>query len=198
MTLRSRLALGLISIAIILVIPLLIAVRSLDGLHRDARELQRGEFAASLLLGRLRESLYDLRRQELRLGVIPDTTARNAVATTIAEISRLADSLQRYQLPAAAANVKNAVHQIAEWGPREYEAALSGRGHTADTISKTHIVPSLDSADVGVRAAEADLRERTSARLDRSASAIQNTKTAAIASPRPVPTADAEPWLSAW
>jgi signal transduction histidine kinase len=182
MTLRSRLALGLVSIAIILVIPLLIAVRSLDGLHRDARDLQHEEFAASLLLGGLRESLADLRRQEIRLGVAPDTAARNAVATRIAEVSRLADSLDGYQLSSAAAKVRTAVHQIAQWGPLEYEAARSDRGHKADTISATYIVPALDSADLGMRAAERNLRERTSARLDRSASAILHTKTAAIAS----------------
>ena len=51
MTLRSRLATALLTIAVILVIPLLIAVRSLERLHSDALALQNGEFAASLLLG---------------------------------------------------------------------------------------------------------------------------------------------------
>ena len=182
MTLRSRLALGLVTIAIILVIPLLIAVSSLDRLHRDARGLQRGEFAASLILGRLREALYDLRRQETRLVLVPDTAARNAVAGTIAEIDRLADSLEHYQLSDAAASFRRAVDQIAKWGPVEYEAALSDRGHRADTISSTYIVPALDSADVGIREAERDLRERTTARLDSSTSAIRATYTASIAS----------------
>src|SRR3954468_9143762 len=50
MTLRSRLILGLLTIAVILVIPLLIAVRAMDRLHHDARALRDNEFAASLLL----------------------------------------------------------------------------------------------------------------------------------------------------
>src|ERR1044071_8768879 len=43
MTLRSRLAIALLSIAVILVIPLLVAVASLNSLHNDAIALQRGE-----------------------------------------------------------------------------------------------------------------------------------------------------------
>ncbi len=57
MTLRARLATALLTIACILVIPLVMAVVSLNTLHRDAVALQNGEFAASLLLGRLREGL---------------------------------------------------------------------------------------------------------------------------------------------
>jgi hypothetical protein len=67
MTLRSRLAAGLVTIAIILVCPLVFAIQSLRGLHNDAVALREGDFAASLLLGRLREGLNDLRRQELSL-----------------------------------------------------------------------------------------------------------------------------------
>ena len=182
MTLRSRLALGLLTIAIILVIPLLIAVRSLDRLHRDARSLKDGEFAASLLLGSLREGLFDLRRQETRLLFVHDSGSAIEVAKQIGEVARLADSLDNYQLTGAAIDVRRAVTQIATWGPVEYEAALRDRGRTADTISTTYIVPALDSADAGVRAAEHDLRERTSDRILESTSAIERTQTVAIVS----------------
>ena len=67
MTLRSRLAVGLVTIAIILVGPLVFAIQSLQRLQRDAVQLRDQEFAASLLLGRLRDGLSELRRQELAL-----------------------------------------------------------------------------------------------------------------------------------
>ena len=180
MTLRSRLAIGLISIAVILVIPLLIAVQSLNRLHREARALQSGEFAGSLLLGSLRESLYDLRRAETRLLFVPDTSARNAMASQIAEVRLLTDSLDRYQLSGAAADVRHAVAQIAKWGPEEYAAALSKRNVLADSISHHYLIPALDSADTGVRSAEDDLRKRTLERIDRSATSLHRTQTAAI------------------
>jgi signal transduction histidine kinase len=180
MTLRARLATALLTIAVILVIPLLIAVQSLNRLHRDALALQRGEFAASLLLGRLREGLYDLRRQETRLLFVHDSAARDAIAKQITEVDQLADSLEHYQLTAAAAGVRGAISQIKKWGPVEYQAALNQKGNRADTISTTYIIPALDSADVGVLSADHDLRARTADRVSQSATSIKKTLAAVI------------------
>jgi signal transduction histidine kinase len=180
MTLRYRLATALLTIAVILVIPLLIAVQSLNSLHRDAVDLQKGEFAASLLLGRLREGLYDLRRQETRLLFVHDSAARDAIAKQIADVDQLADSLEHYQLTGAAVGVRGAIRQIAKWGPIEYQAALSGKGNSADTISTTYIIPAIDSADVGVRSAEHDLWGRTTERVSQQATSIKKGRAAAI------------------
>jgi signal transduction histidine kinase len=180
MTLRSRLAVGLVSIAVILVIPLLIAVQSLDRLHREARALQTGEFAGSLLLGRLRDGLNDLRRAETRMLLFPDSGSRDAMRTQIDVVRRLTDSLENYQLIGAATVVRRAVGEIARWGPEEYQAALTKRHDLADTISSKYLVPALDSADVGVRTAENDLRQRTVERIDQSAGSLRATQTAAI------------------
>src|SRR5207244_788725 len=56
MTLRSRLTLGLLTIAVILIVPLLVATQSLNQLHSEAKALGDRDFAASLLLGRLRDA----------------------------------------------------------------------------------------------------------------------------------------------
>src|SRR5437868_15121539 len=60
MTLRSKLAVGLTAIAVILVVPLVMAVQSLSGLHENLRGMQERELEASLLLGRLRSGLDEL------------------------------------------------------------------------------------------------------------------------------------------
>jgi hypothetical protein len=67
MTLRARLTLGLLTIAVILVVPLLFASRSLSGLHTETKKLRDGDFAASLLLGDLRDALNDLRTADMAL-----------------------------------------------------------------------------------------------------------------------------------
>src|SRR5215467_15186940 len=100
MTLRSRLVVGLVTISIILVGPLVFAIQSLYGLRDDARALRDREFAASLLLGRLREGLNDLRRQELALLFSKDEASRNAMERLVVHVAALADSLGRFQLPA--------------------------------------------------------------------------------------------------
>jgi signal transduction histidine kinase len=180
MTLRSRLAVALLSIAVILVIPVLIAVKSLDRLYGEVIALQHGEFAASLLLGRLREGLFDLRGQETRLLFVHDSASRLAIAKQVDEVDRLADSLVHYQLTDAATGVRVAIEQVKKWGPEEYRTAANDRGFRADTISHTYIIPALDSADAGVRKAERDLRERTSARVDNSATSIRRTYLSAV------------------
>ena len=179
MTVRSRLAIGLISIAVILVIPLLIAVQSLDRLHKEARGLRNEEFAASLLLGSLRESLNDLRRAEIALLFYPDSATRDAMRDQIEEVRTLTDSLDHYQLSAAASDVRRAVAQIATRGPEEYKAALTDH-KLADTISARYLIPALDSATAGVRSAEDDLRSRTAEVIERSEGSLRQTQVAAI------------------
>jgi len=180
MTLRSRLAVALLSIAVILVIPVLIAVNSLDQLYGEVIALQHGEFAASLLLGRLREGLYDLRHQETRLLFVHDSASRDAIDKQIAEAEQLADSLLQYDLTDMAQGVRKAIAQIKQWGPEEYRVAVNNRGERADSISRTYIIPALDSADADVRTAERDLRDRTSKRVAGSAASIRRTYLAAI------------------
>src|SRR5690348_17114196 len=78
MTLRSRLAAGLVTIAILLVGPLVFAEHSVFRLNDDFRALRDRDLAASLLLGQLREGLDDLRQLELGLLFTKTPGARDA------------------------------------------------------------------------------------------------------------------------
>ncbi len=69
MTLRSRLGVGLVLIALILVGPLVWAIWGIEQLRDDATNLRERDFAASQLIGRLRDGLNDLRREELARAV---------------------------------------------------------------------------------------------------------------------------------
>ena len=69
MTLRSRLALGLVILAAVLVVPLFVARSALQRLHGQVRSLREGEFQASLVLGRLRDAMGDVRARDRKSGV---------------------------------------------------------------------------------------------------------------------------------
>ena len=127
MTLRSRLAVGLVTISIILVGPLVFAIQSLYGLRDDARELRDQEFAASLLLGRLREGLNDLRRQELALLFSKDSASRDAMDRQVTQVAALVDSLKHFQLSAYGRDIGASILQVADAAPAEYQAALANR-----------------------------------------------------------------------
>src|SRR5215218_10228557 len=114
MTLRSRLAAGLVTIAIILVTPLAFAIQSLRRLHDDATALRDREFAASLLIGRIREGLNDLRRAELALLFSEgDVASRDAMEKDVGHVRALADSLGHFELPSFGKEVGVSVNRIA-------------------------------------------------------------------------------------
>ena len=176
MTLRSRLVVGLITIALILVAPLVIALQALDQLHREARALRDGEFAASLLIGRLREGLNELRRQEIALLYVHNVATRDAMDRQLQVVTHMADSLRLFDLDQSAGDVRQHINEVVTWAPREYEAALADRTNDAERISSTHLVPSINGADQGIRAAELRLRERTAIRVAGVATAISRAK----------------------
>jgi signal transduction histidine kinase len=176
MTLRSRLILGLLTIAIILVIPLLIAVQAMDRLHRDARTLRDREFAASLLLGRLREGLNDLRRAETALLFVHDPRTRDMMEKQLDSVDRLADSLKTFSLVKPGEDVGRSIDSIKAWAPHEFDAALADKRDEAEKISSSHLVPALSEAERSVQDAERDLRVRTAQRVASAAVEISRAK----------------------
>src|SRR5688572_16588146 len=106
MTLRRRLTLGLLTIAVILIVPLIVATFSLDRVRDEALLLRDEDFAASLLLGRLREALNDLRAAELAVLFVRDDKSRDAMVKRVHEIRSFGDQLQRFGLDRAARDVR--------------------------------------------------------------------------------------------
>jgi signal transduction histidine kinase len=180
MTLRSRLVIGLVTIAIILVGPLVFAVSSLFRLRTDALQLRETEIAALIVLGRLRDGLNDLRREELALLFSRDVATRDAMDRELYHADRLADTLGNYNLPTFASDIATSVHLISAATPSEYRAALAGDTTLADSLSSHAFVPALNRADSVVRAAEQKVRERTSQRVEDETTRIAYITSASI------------------
>jgi signal transduction histidine kinase len=176
MTLRSRLVAGLVLIAIILVGPLVFAIRSLDRLSDDARALRDRDFAASLLLGRLREGLSDVRRQELALLFGKNAAARDAMDSQVQRVATLADSLGHFELPAYARDIGTSVGKMREAAVAEYRAVLANNPRLADTLSSRQFVPALSRADSMVVRAERELLARSTQRIADQVNAIVRTE----------------------
>ena len=181
MTLRARLTLGLLTIAVILIVPLLSALRSLDRVHEEAKMLRDGDFAASLIVGRLRESLNDLRAAELALLFVRDEKSHKAMRERILDVQRMADSLAAYGLDRASVEVRAGMGDVAANEEAEFNAASSGRASEAEQISSQKIIPAIARAEAAVGVAERELRERTRDRVAHAAShASQGTRATVI------------------
>jgi signal transduction histidine kinase len=180
MTLRSRLTLGLLTIAVILIVPLLIATRSLNRLHREAKALRDGEFAASLLLGKLRESINDLRTAEMAVLFVREEKSRATMMDRVRDVEGLADSLETYHLGQAAREIRSTMNAVAAGTEAEHAAAVARRDRDAETTSRQQVAPAINRAERAVQTAERTLRERTRARVAEAASAAKNAQSVAV------------------
>ena len=91
-TIRSKLALGLFTIAVVLLLPLGLALRSLERLYDTTAQLRRSEFAASLLLNRMRSETDQLRRAEISMLFVHDSSSRAAMDTQVQRVAAMANS----------------------------------------------------------------------------------------------------------
>src|SRR4051794_41601354 len=93
MTLRARLAVGLAIIALILIVPLVIARNAMIDLHNQVTELRDKEVSTSISLGSLRDAVADVRARDVALGVLRSDTAYQALRETIRIARGWADSV---------------------------------------------------------------------------------------------------------
>jgi signal transduction histidine kinase len=172
MTLRSRLALGLLIIAAVLVVPLIVARTSMQRLHGQVRSLREGEFQASLLLGRLRDALADVRAREVALGVVKSDTVHAELRLALTRAEALADSLDKFQLDSASGRISRDLDIIRPATEEEFSAMRRGRSDRADSISRETVAPALRDADLALTPVEQVLRARTTARVLEAESAL--------------------------
>jgi signal transduction histidine kinase len=165
MTLRTRIALGLLAMGLVLLAPLGIALRSLQRLHDDARALRDEAFQGSLLLGRLRNVADDVRVAETNVLILRDESSRTAMSNLVGRVTVLADSLRNFDVDTAAAEIRTAAARLAASVPRQIEAVRSGRVDSADALSSNEIAPALRSLERGIGTAERTLRETTRVRI---------------------------------
>jgi signal transduction histidine kinase len=168
MTLRIRLAIGIVSITIILLLPLLLALASLESVHQTTRSLRDREFAGSLQLGRFRKLTDDIKRGEDALAVLHDSASLARMRANLAALSSTGDSLDRYKL-SPAGEMRSAILSLRAATDAEYAAAASGNANVADEISAQRTRPALITLDKLIAQTEARLREETRDKADRTA-----------------------------
>jgi signal transduction histidine kinase len=181
MTLRARLLLGILAIAFVLVIPLIYALRSLEGLHEHAAQMRDYEFAASLLLGRIRVGTEDLRRAEDALLFVHDAASRDRMSHEVVSLAARADSLSRFALDSAADNLRASVAEIALLAPEEFRAVLAGKTKRADSLSAHGVRPAIARMEISTAVAERSLRDRTRSRVESAAFEAEQARRVAIA-----------------
>jgi signal transduction histidine kinase len=168
-TLRSRLALALVTMAAILVAPLFIAYNSLNSMREALRGVQEQDLNATLLLARIRTAGEELRQAELQLVYATDSGAvgrpDTRMGAAVTGVRTLADSLARYGLDNAQAEITATLDRVEAAIPVEFDAVRRGRGERADSISK-QLQPVLLRVDSIVERSGTFLRDRTAKKVE--------------------------------
>jgi len=181
MTLRTRLGIGIVSITIILLVPLLLALRSLESVHQTTRTLRDREFAGSLLLGRFRQVTDEVRRSEDALVLLHDSASQSRMQKNLAALSSIGDSLDALKL-SPAGEVRSAMLALRASTDAEYEAAVAGNGNVAEEISMQRTRPAMLTLDRLIASTEVRLREETRDKADKVASITDDAHRTAIGS----------------
>jgi len=165
MTLRARLGWGLFAIALVLIVPLLLSLKSLEQLYETSRLLRDREFAASMLLGSFRERTDDARRAEDALLFIHDQKSAARMQREIDGLVALTDSLERYRLDLSATQIRSSLDALRAAARDEYEQASAGRSTVAEMVSSQRTRPAIASVDSSLGASALTLRNRTRQRV---------------------------------
>jgi signal transduction histidine kinase len=181
MSLRARLGLGLLAIAIVLLIPLVLALRSLEELQTTTRLLRDREFAASLLLNSLSGAVEDGRRAENALLFLHDGASKARMRTSLDRLSAMTDSLDAYHLAFSPQKIRASIGQSRSAAEEEYDDAVAGRSVVAEMISTQRTRPALAAIDSALTAISTTLRENTRQRVTQAADATSNAERLGIA-----------------
>jgi len=182
MKLRTRLGLGIVSITIILLIPLLLALQALERVHQTTRSLRDRQFAASFLLGSFRETTDAVKRSEDALILLADSASEARMRTQLNRLSVVADSLAGYTSRPAATDISNAILALRASTQATYAAAVAGANNTAEEISVQRTRPALATLERELARTEAKLRDETRDRVDEAASTTLDARRTAAGS----------------
>jgi signal transduction histidine kinase len=165
MTLRARLGWGLSAIALVLIVPLLLSLKSLEHLYETSRLLRDREFAASMLLGSFRERTDDARRAEDALLFVHDQKSATRMQQEIDGLVALTDSLDRYRLDLSASQIRTSLDALRSASREEYAQASAGKSTVAEMISQQRTRPAIASVDSALGASATTLRNSTRQRV---------------------------------
>ena len=182
MTLRARLVAGLAIIAIVLIVPLIVARNAMIDLHRQVTALQNGEVKASIFLGSLRDAMADVRARDVELGVSKgDTVVYRDMLETIRTARAWADSVTAtYPDTTLSRMIHDRLDSIVPVMQKEYAAYSAGQSDEGDSISRGSMSPALSNAEQALKRIELRIGATTGERVADTGDRITEAQQAAL------------------
>ena len=166
MTLRTRLNFGILAIAIVLVAPLVLSLRALRQLQGDTTLLRDREYAATLLLGRMRTVHDELLQSTIYLSVFPSDSSQKQYLELLQTLARQTDTLVQLTDNASVGQIRPAISRLFEQAPRAFAFAKANRTLRRDSIIDVVISPALNNVDRVIQTTGDAMEARTAERVD--------------------------------
>lgn len=180
MTLRLRLALGIAGMLLVMLVPLIIALRAMQQLRHDTERLRDIEFSTSLVLGLGRTSLQELDQSKEYLSLFPEERTRLRFATQVDSLRRFVDSLGVMSATARTPRVMNALLALENEPGAAVQLAASGRVALADSVIDLRLAPALADIDRAMSLIGESLQQQTRERVSSIAAASEVARRTAL------------------
>jgi len=165
-TLASRLNLGIVAIAVVLVAPLVLSLRALQELQKDTALLRDREYKATALLNRMRAVHDDLEQSTIYLAVFPSDSSQTQYIEQLQTLARQTDTLALLTESAAVAQIRSSITRLNEQTPRAFTFARANRAARRDSIIDLVISPALLQVDRVLSAQGAAMEQKTAEQVD--------------------------------
>jgi len=166
LTLRTRLNLGILGIAIVLVAPLVLSLRSLQALQNDTTLLRDREYAATLLLGRMRAVHDELLQTTILIAITPNDAMQKQYLDAVQTLARQTDTLAQLTELASVGQIRSSIGRLIEFTPRAFNMARANRIARRDSIVDLVISPALNTVDRIIQNTGDAMESRTAERVD--------------------------------
>jgi signal transduction histidine kinase len=166
LTLQTRLNIGILAIAVVLVAPLVLSLRSLQQLQADTAALRDREYAASLLLGRMRVAHDEIELNTSYIPVFYSDSIQQSYLDQLTALARQTDTLAQLTESATVGLIRSAIGRVFEQAPEAFAfARRPNRAVRRDSIINNFISPALNNVGRILESTGAGLEQRTAERV---------------------------------
>jgi signal transduction histidine kinase len=166
LTLQTRLNLGILAIAVVLVAPLVLSLRALQQVQADTAELRDREYAATLLIGRMRAVHDELLQNTIYISVFPADSSQKIYLEQLQSLARQTDTLAQLTGSATIGQFRSSLARLFEQAPRAFAFARANRTARRDSVIDLVISPALNTIDRAMESVALAMEERTADQVD--------------------------------
>lgn len=180
MTLRTRLALGIAAIVVVMLVPLALTLRAMQETRRDTERLRDVEFRAAVMLGRARTSVQELDQRKVYLSLVPSQETARAFSAWVDTVAVNFDSLARVTSTVAVPRMRMSLKSVREESQTAIRLAAAGRVTLADSIIDRPISEAVDDIERVLALTEQALQEQTRERVSAVAAQAEAARRSAL------------------